>query len=57
MSNLLYRSSERQSDTFTSTGGLIRLIARDHEFVGGVVLHCAWPWVYRREYLSAEDVD
>jgi hypothetical protein len=44
-------------DTFTSTGGLIRLIARNGEFVGAIVVHCPWPWVWRRPYLCAEDLD
>jgi len=58
MPNLLYRSSERQPDnSFTSTGGLIRLVVRDGEFVGAVVVHRPWPWVLRKTYLCAEDVD
>ena len=57
MNSLLSRSTERQPDTFTSTGGLIRLIARDGMFIGAVVIHIPWPWVLRKTYLCAEDVD
>ena len=44
-------------DTYTSTGGLIRLIVRDGEVLGGVVIHRPWPWVLRVAYLSHESVD
>jgi len=57
MANLLERSTRHQSDTYTSTGGLIRLIARDGQFVAAIVVHVPWPWVLRRPYLSANDVD
>lgn len=58
MHNLLQLSTRWQADdTLTSTGGLIRLIARDGQFVGGTVVHVPWPWVWRRPYLCAEDVD
>ena len=57
MANLLERSTRHQSDTYTSTGGLIRLVARDGQFVAAIIVHVPWPWVLRRPYLSADDVD
>jgi hypothetical protein len=57
--NLVPASTNPQDDvdTYTSTGGLIRLIMRGGFFIGATVIHTPWPWVLRKRWLSAEDVD
>ena len=47
-----------REDTYTATGGLVRLVVgHGGEVLGGVVVECPLPWVYRRPYLRPEDVE
>ena len=57
MPNLTNRRTQRQSDTYTASGGLVRLIVRDGVVVGAVVIPVPLPWVLRKSTLVAEDVD
>ena len=59
MSNLRSRTVSRNTspDTYTSSGGLVRLVVREGVVTGAVVVDVPNPWVLRQPWLVPEDVD
>jgi hypothetical protein len=57
VNNLTDRNRQRQADTYTSSGGLVRLVVREGVVTGAVVVDVPNPWVLRQPWLVPEDVD
>jgi hypothetical protein len=57
MQNVNNRRPLHQSDTYTTTGGLVRLVVREGVVTGAIVEDVPNAWVLRKPVLVPEDVD
>jgi len=46
-----------RDDTTETVDGLYKLIVYKGVVLGGVLIRCPHPWVYRKPYLEVTDVD